>query len=266
MEIHKIRPVHGWREFFGEVGIIVIGVLIALGAEQVVEWFHWRHVAETAYDALGKELAQSKGNAIERIRIFSCVDRRLDELSAIVDVAARAGRLPPLGTIGYPPSRSFPIAAWTSVLASDLPNHLDSRRRAAFGDVYDSVESMRTMADREMPIWTDLWQLSGPGRDFDASAADLARGKIGQARFANRYLGLVSAQLLGSLRDYKIEVDEGNAFVKEASSEDLSKAGACRTIGRVPLPNYGAAPWLNALPEIILAPGDKGPPPPPAYR
>jgi hypothetical protein len=31
MHFHLPKPLHGWREFIGEVGIIVIGVLIALG-------------------------------------------------------------------------------------------------------------------------------------------------------------------------------------------------------------------------------------------
>ena len=30
MHFHFPKPLHGWREFVGEVGIIVIGVLIAL--------------------------------------------------------------------------------------------------------------------------------------------------------------------------------------------------------------------------------------------
>ena len=28
------KPLHGWRALFGEVGVIVLGVLIALGAQQ----------------------------------------------------------------------------------------------------------------------------------------------------------------------------------------------------------------------------------------
>jgi hypothetical protein len=32
MHFHLPKPLHGWREFAGEVGIIVLGVLIALGA------------------------------------------------------------------------------------------------------------------------------------------------------------------------------------------------------------------------------------------
>ena len=37
MHFHLPKPLHGWRAFAGEVGIIVLGVLIALGADQAVE-------------------------------------------------------------------------------------------------------------------------------------------------------------------------------------------------------------------------------------
>ena len=33
LHIHRPKPLHGWSEFAGEAGIIVIGVLIARGAE-----------------------------------------------------------------------------------------------------------------------------------------------------------------------------------------------------------------------------------------
>ena len=37
MHIHLPKPLHGWRALIGEVGIIVVGVLIALGAEQLLK-------------------------------------------------------------------------------------------------------------------------------------------------------------------------------------------------------------------------------------
>ena len=39
MEIHKPHPIHSWRELLKAVGIIVLGVLIALGAEQSADPF-----------------------------------------------------------------------------------------------------------------------------------------------------------------------------------------------------------------------------------
>ena len=57
MDIHKPKPWHNVREFLKEYVIIVIGVLTALGAEQTVEWLHWRHLAEKAE----QDLAASVG-------------------------------------------------------------------------------------------------------------------------------------------------------------------------------------------------------------
>ena len=39
MHVHLPKPLRGWREFIGEVGIIVIGVLIALAADQIAEFY-----------------------------------------------------------------------------------------------------------------------------------------------------------------------------------------------------------------------------------
>ena len=51
MHFHLPKPLHGWREFAGEVGIIVLGVLIALSAEQVVEGLHMRSETEAGETA-----------------------------------------------------------------------------------------------------------------------------------------------------------------------------------------------------------------------
>ena len=36
MEIHKPEPAHNLREFFSEVAVVVVGIFIALAAEQAV--------------------------------------------------------------------------------------------------------------------------------------------------------------------------------------------------------------------------------------
>ena len=55
MHFHLPKPLHGWREFAGEVGIIVIGVLIALGAEQMVEAVHARNQEHQRLERLFEE-------------------------------------------------------------------------------------------------------------------------------------------------------------------------------------------------------------------
>jgi hypothetical protein len=36
MEIHKPKPIHNWRELATEVGVVVVGIFIALSAEQLI--------------------------------------------------------------------------------------------------------------------------------------------------------------------------------------------------------------------------------------
>ena len=72
MHFHLPKPLHGWREFAGEVGIIVIGVLIALGAEQVVESSHDRLQVEKMRSRLGSELSNNLINVYERLAIDRC--------------------------------------------------------------------------------------------------------------------------------------------------------------------------------------------------
>ena len=61
MDIHKPNPWHGWREFLKEIGTIVIGVLIALAGEQLVERLHHGEQAKLAERAMRLELGEDDG-------------------------------------------------------------------------------------------------------------------------------------------------------------------------------------------------------------
>jgi len=61
MHFHLPKPLHGWRELLGEVGIIVIGVLIALGAEQVVDDIRWHQKVAVVRNSLMEELGNDRG-------------------------------------------------------------------------------------------------------------------------------------------------------------------------------------------------------------
>ena len=59
MHFRLPTPLHGWREFAGEVGIIVLGVLIALGFGQIAEALHDRWNAAEARDAIRAEVREN---------------------------------------------------------------------------------------------------------------------------------------------------------------------------------------------------------------
>src|SRR5437763_8229092 len=89
MHFQLPKPLHGWREFAGEVGIIVVGVLIALGAEQVVEGWHWRDKVGRAESAMRLELAEDDApQAYGRVLVGPCLDAQ------IVRIHDQAGHVP----------------------------------------------------------------------------------------------------------------------------------------------------------------------------
>src|SRR3954468_23738028 len=97
MHVHLPKPLHGWREFAGEVGIIVLGVGIALAAEQVLEAAHWRQIVAAEDRALAEEVQSNDGVLIARVMMQPCVDRRLAELT---EVFRRHDAGEPLGLSG----------------------------------------------------------------------------------------------------------------------------------------------------------------------
>ena len=65
MHVHLPKPLHGWREFAGEVGIIVLGVLIALAAEALIERANWRQKVKLADMNMRVEIARNRTNAAQ---------------------------------------------------------------------------------------------------------------------------------------------------------------------------------------------------------
>lgn len=61
MEVHPpSHALESWRDFFVHIATIVVGLLIAIGLEQSVEWVHHKHALHTAERNLEDELAANR--------------------------------------------------------------------------------------------------------------------------------------------------------------------------------------------------------------
>ena len=151
---------HGWRAFVGEVGIIVIGVLIALGAEQVVEAIHWRGEVAQFRDAVDTEMADSLAAYRYRIEQEPCVKRRMGELHHWLE-ADRAGTVRvPAGDIGRPSLWTFRTSVWRSS-SPDIMNHLSLATRETYASLYDQFENVDGELTEESEVWRKLNAFNG---------------------------------------------------------------------------------------------------------
>ncbi len=60
LDIHVPHPTHTWKDFFIHVGTICVGLLIAIGLEQTVEYFHHRIQIKETREALRREKEQNR--------------------------------------------------------------------------------------------------------------------------------------------------------------------------------------------------------------
>ena len=155
MHVHVPKPLHGWRAFLGEVGIIVLGVLIALGAEQLVHSFTWLSDVRDFRAAVDMELEFDLAASEYRIRQSPCLLGRLAELDRW-SAAQRSGQsISLLRDISFPKRISPGTSVWNS-RSADLTGHLPMQARMAYSDLYDVMGNQWELLQDERQTWLSL--------------------------------------------------------------------------------------------------------------
>jgi hypothetical protein len=155
MHFHLPTPLHGWREFAGEVGIIVIGVMIALGAEQVVQTVHGNSEVRQFRSAVNDELAYDLGSYKQRLMLGRCVRARLAELDHVI-ASDRAGRPVRMhGLSHWPVSFSLRTSVWTGRTA-DVEARMPLETRLAYAQIYDDLANYDVHRVDERNAWMEL--------------------------------------------------------------------------------------------------------------
>jgi hypothetical protein len=194
MHFHLPKPLHGWRAFAGEVGIIVIGVLIALAAEQVVQTLHDRQLASSARQAVRAEAAIDIGFIRDRLSTQACIDRRLDELQAIL---SRSGEGPLSTTptwVSRPPLWPMFFGRWEAATASGRNSLFSADEQGRLSMLYRIFSQYDADQAREQAVWAQLralewWQgpLGPQARLTFAQALQQARYLSWDLHYAGTY-------------------------------------------------------------------------------
>lgn len=146
MHFHLPKPLHGWRALAGEVGIIVVGVLIALAAEQVVNSVRERDDMAQLRSALQSELSDDRARW-ENIRAQDpCTEKRLGALDEWVKNA------PPNATLadGYRPFLfNMHSSAWDLAKTNPAAMHIPLKERLTYASLYQAIDNWRQFIDEE---------------------------------------------------------------------------------------------------------------------
>jgi hypothetical protein len=225
MDIHLPKPLHGWREFIGEVGIIVLGVLIALGAEQVAEYFRQHAELREAEQAMTSELRDDDlPQAFARVSVNNCYSGELD---AIEDAVASGDRtkFQTLAKNYKPVFRTWDDEAWKAALASQVLVHSGSKRIIDWSTAYIQIGLLSQTALEEANQLSPLRaRLSGEGL-ISAAQKDQLFQVISVLRQINNRMSVSSLIFVNTVNDLGLTLTPGlkNALLAEARK----KYGAC---------------------------------------
>lgn len=156
MEVHRPKPWHGWRELVKEIGTIVIGVLIALAAEQAVEWLHWRHEVASERSALLDEAEANLSAVNYRIEEDACITRRLAEVEEGLSRQAKGQSMGFRKPVGKPPLWVSTTGSWDIALSGQALAHMPHTEKLRFSDAFDAYKQFSQLRNEEDGIWRRL--------------------------------------------------------------------------------------------------------------
>ena len=221
MHFHLPKPLHGWREFAGEVGIIVVGVLIALGAEQLVEQWHWRRVVGETTAQLDSELHSDARSAYSWLVIAPCVDRQLESIDSALASARNTGRLKPTAPL-TPSLEIFTEDSWLNARALQVADHIPPDKLARYSRMFFLPRDLGGSV-------VELHKEAAEMRSLSGGLSLISHDEIGAyQRQSGRVHELLDRVELGEtllLRDSGIELS--GAEKKQMLENDRTWAGQC---------------------------------------
>jgi len=181
VDIHKPKPWHGLREFLKEYAIIVVGVLTALLAEQVVEALHHHALVRAAEESLRDNFLRFVAFKGQLDVENACMAKRAAELRGLLDQAARTGHLPAIEPIPQPMPHPWQIDTWDAIVASQTAPYIPADRVILYSRVAMSAVDVYADANAEAAEWGALQALAGASRPFGDAEQANARAALARA-------------------------------------------------------------------------------------
>lgn len=206
---HKPHPVHSWREFLKEVGIIVLGVMIALAAEQALDAVHWAGRVREAEASMRKELAEDDGpQAYDRLVKSPCIVAQLDRLeSAIVADRDRSAPFRPQPVV-MPFFYTWDSDAQREAVSTGAMAHMSPERAYAWSSPYALTSAMNEINLKESDDYAELMGLRAAPIHLAEGARERLLAAIARARRDDALLTHLARMMIKYMRDPGVVMTE----------------------------------------------------------
>jgi hypothetical protein len=192
----RLKPPHGWNAVAWELGIVTLGVLIALGAQQIVEGLNDRNTASKTRAEVVNELNSNLMSLTLRDRAEPCVQKRLSELRQILAAWQRTGTFQTPEWVAQTPVIEVEFSRYDAAVSAGRMALLSGEEQYRIGTVVDRIRRFNDWQFQERRPWGRL-------RLLQAGSAVLSTDDKAMLREA-----LQDASAI----DYEIEVNSRQAL------------------------------------------------------
>ncbi|MEO5629780.1 MAG: hypothetical protein ABIQ62_08450 [Thermomonas sp.] len=257
----RFSPSMGWRAFWSEILIVVLGVVIALAANEAVQNWTWNNKVQDAEARLQGDIAWAFLWAAEKSVSQPCIDAQLAAMGR--NVLESGDVLQPMPAVTSNnlqfvvrmPNRPYRFPVWDALLADGTASHFSTQRQALFGRISDGMATSRTFEMETRRLGGNLLLMRDPIALDPVVRADLLTN-INNLRSLTAMEGLNAKQRMRVIADAGIAPPDEmverflNASGKHPSGADFSgMPHFCKTKG---LPvghwrDYRKGPAINIL-------------------
>jgi hypothetical protein len=159
MDIHPPHgPIHTKRDFFIHMLTIVLGILIALGLDGLIEWRHHRALVHEAQANLSTEIRNNKETIDKALPDIRQSEKQLEQISSVLRQVEQGksfqGNLS-YRFIGY----EIYSTAWKTAATSGATAYMSYAELKNYTDVYDTQQVFLSLQDRAFQSMADLADL-----------------------------------------------------------------------------------------------------------
>jgi hypothetical protein len=198
MDLHPPGgPVRSVKDFFVHIGVVTLGILIALGLEQLVEAHHRANLAKIAVAGFRKELAYNEDQVKE-------VLTRMPELQTKIETAiSRLSAAPIPGAAAEPltyPGFSLDIvstASWDTAIATQALNELPFDAVTRYAQAYGTLRLFVETEREGLTVWQGVHRF---GTDPTALNHDQRTTLIQELRHYSNVLTVIDFAGQGALK------------------------------------------------------------------
>jgi len=201
------KPLRGWRQLAWEVGIIVIGVLIALGAQQIVEGFHDRSVAAETRAEVTDELNSDLMSMVLRQAAEPCIERRLNELRAIMAEWEETGSFETPKWVSQSPVIEIELSRYEGAQSAGRLALLSGDEQSRMGAVVARIRKFDEWQIAERVPWGRLRALQFGAKALSAADRAAIRSALQDASTFDYEAKINAAQALPMARRYGFRPD-----------------------------------------------------------